>query len=52
MLGGVAFLQGVGVRIVRSHHERWDGGATRTGSRAEEIPLGARSSRWPTRSTR
>ena len=25
MIGGVAFLQGAGVEIVRSHHERWDG---------------------------
>ena len=25
MLGGVAFLQGEGLKIVRSHHERWDG---------------------------
>src|SRR5215217_4428953 len=25
MLSGVAFLHGEGLRIVRSHHERWDG---------------------------
>ena len=25
MLGGVAFLQGAGLEVVRSHHERWDG---------------------------
>ena len=25
MLGGVAFLHGEGLRVVRSHHERWDG---------------------------
>ena len=25
MLGGVAFLQGEGLEVVRSHHERWDG---------------------------
>ncbi|HVM70050.1 MAG TPA: HD domain-containing phosphohydrolase, partial [Gaiellaceae bacterium] len=25
LLGGVAFLRGKGVDIVRSHHERWDG---------------------------
>ena len=25
MLAGVAFLQGEGLQVVRSHHERWDG---------------------------
>ena len=30
------------VEVVRSHHERWDGPATRTGSAGEEIPLAAR----------
>src|SRR5437763_2469627 len=25
LLGGVAFLQGEGLKIVRSHHDRWDG---------------------------
>lgn len=42
MLGGVAFLQGPGVEIVRSHHERWEGGGYPDGLVGEEIPLGAR----------
>src|SRR5437763_4103053 len=41
MLAGVAFLQGAGLRIVRSHHERWDGRGYPVGIRGEEIPIGA-----------
>jgi response regulator RpfG family c-di-GMP phosphodiesterase len=42
MLGDVAFLRGEGLKIVRSHHERWDGRGYPDGMGGQEIPLGAR----------
>ena len=41
ILRGVDFL-GEAKSIVRSHHERWDGGGYPDGLHAEEIPLSAR----------
>lgn len=42
ILCDVALLQGEGLRVVRSHHERWEGGGYPEGLVAEEIPRAAR----------
>jgi cyclic di-GMP phosphodiesterase len=42
MLGGVAFLRGEGMYVVRSHHERWDGRGYPDGIQGTDIPLAAR----------
>ncbi len=42
ILSGVALLQGEGLRVVRSHHERWDGTGYPDGLAGREIPTGAR----------
>ena len=42
MIGHIPFVQGRGIEVIRSHHERWDGLGYPDGLAAERIPLAAR----------
>jgi cyclic di-GMP phosphodiesterase len=42
LLAGISLLEGEGLAVVRSHHERWDGAGYPDGLAGEEIPVAAR----------
>jgi diguanylate cyclase (GGDEF)-like protein len=42
MLAGVPLIEGEGIKVVRSHHERWDGTGYPDELATDRIPIGAR----------
>lgn len=42
ILRGIPLLEGAGLDVVRSHHERWDGAGYPDGLAGDEIPIAAR----------